>query len=252
MKDGLDLASNGVSTAVDKANSEVGKLDGLSDYAAKPVDTETEYVQPVANYGSAFGPYFMGLSLWVGRLLIFFGLYFDYNRRIKMLTRESQRYILRTLAFSLISVGQGILLAFVIKSVLHIAVSHPLMLYAGSILTALTFTAIIQFCIINLGDIGKFLAMLLLILQLTSCAGTFPIETQNAFFRGINPILPMTYSTQLFKEAISGTIGSNYYHSAMIIAAFAVGFLTLTIVFSTMTRKADPRGVSGEAGEAAA
>ena len=239
LSSGIHTASDEVSSSVAKANSQVGVLDGLPEYAAKPVDTETQYVQGVKNYGSAFAPYFMGLSLWVGGLLIFFGLYFDYNRRIKLLTRDSRRFILRSFAFALVSIGQGILLAFIIKYALHIAVNHTAMFYFGCILTALSFTAVIQFCIINLGDIGKFLVMLLLILQLTSCAGTFPIETQNAFFRAINPFLPMTYSTQLFKEAISGTIGSNFWNSALILAAFAVGFLILTNIFSYKAIKND-------------
>lgn len=247
LKDGISTASEGVSTAVGKANTEVKKLDGLPGYAKEPVKTKTEYVQPVENYGSAFAPYFMGLSLWVGGLLIFFGLYFDYSRRIKMLSQESTRVIARALAFGAVSVGQGILLAFVIKSVLHIAVRNPFALYWSSILVAMTFTAIIMFCIINLKDIGKFIVMLLLILQLTSCAGTFPIETQNAFFRAINPFLPMTYSTQLFKEAISGTMGTNAANSALILLSFFAGFMALTMILSHKKIKKDIKHIAQDA-----
>ncbi|MEE1169821.1 MAG: YhgE/Pip family protein, partial [Anaerovoracaceae bacterium] len=247
LKAGIGTASDGVSTAIGKANTEVKKLDGLAEYAKEPVKTKTEYVQPVANYGSAFAPYFMGLSLWVGGLLIFFGLYFDYSRRIKMLSQESTRVIARALAFGAVSVGQGILLAFVIKSVLHIAVRNPFALYWSSILVAMTFTAIIMFCIINLKDIGKFIVMLLLILQLTSCAGTFPIETQNAFFRAINPFLPMTYSTQLFKEAISGTMGTNAANSALIVLSFFAGFMALTMILSHKKIKKDIKHIAQDA-----
>lgn len=247
LKDGIGTAGDGVSTAIGKANTEVKKLDGLAEYAKEPVKTKTEYVQPVANYGSAFAPYFMGLSLWVGGLLIFFGLYFDYSRRIKMLSQESTRVIARALAFGAVSVGQGVLLAFVIKSVLHIAVRNPFALYWSSILVAMTFTAIIMFCIINLKDIGKFIVMLLLILQLTSCAGTFPIETQNAFFRAINPFLPMTYSTQLFKEAISGTMGTNAANSALILLSFFAGFMALTMMLSHKKIKKDIKHIAQEA-----
>lgn len=239
LKAGVDTASDSVSSAVGKANSQVGKLDGLDDYAKEPVKTETKYVQPVANYGSAFAPYFMGLSLWVGGLLIFFGIYYDYSRRIKLLAMDSKRFLMRSTLFAFISGGQGILLAFVVKTVLGITVNHPWALYGSCILTALTFTAIIQFCIINLNDVGKFLAMLLLILQLTSCAGTFPLETQSVFFRAINPFLPMTYSTQLFKEVISGTLGSNALYSALILMGFAIVFLTLTNVLSRNAIKND-------------
>lgn len=247
LKDGIGTAGDGVSTAIGKANTEVKKLDGLAEYAKEPVKTKTEYVQPVANYGSAFAPYFMGLSLWVGGLLIFFGLYFDYSRRIKMLSQESTRVIARALAFGAVSVGQGILLAFVIKSVLHIAVRNPFALYWSSILVAMTFTAIIMFCIINLKDIGKFIVMLLLILQLTSCAGTFPIETQNAFFRAINPFLPMTYSTQLFKEAISGTMGTNAANSALILLSFFAAFMALTMILSHKKIKNDIKHIAQDA-----
>lgn len=232
LKEGIDTAADGVDDSIVTANNDLGVLDGIEGYAEEPVKTKSEYIEPVANYGSAFGPYFMGLSLWVGGLLIFFGIYFDYYRRIKSLSKESTRYALRTLFFALVSVGQGLLLAFVVKSVLHIHVNNPTLLYGSCILTALTFTAIIQFCIVDLGDIGKFLAMLLLILQLTSCGGTFPIETQNAFFRALNPFMPMTYSTQLFKEAISGTAGKAAAYNAGILALFMVVFIFLTLAFS--------------------
>ena len=244
LSSGIKTASRGVSKSVADANSDIGKLDGLEEYSKEPVKTKTEYVQPVANYGSAFAPYFMGLSLWVGGLLIFFGIYFDYNRRIKMLTMDSIHFLQRSFLFAVISGGQGVLLAFVIKSVLNITVNHPWALYGACILAAFAFTAVIQFCIINLGDIGKFLAMLLLILQLTSCAGTFPLETQNEFFKAINPFLPMTYSTQLFKEVISGTLGSNAMYSALILLAYAVGFLTLTNVLSRNLIKKDMESIA--------
>ena len=171
--------------------------------------------------------------------MIYFGIYLDYNRKIKSLTKDSNRIILRTLSFGLISMAQGVLLAIVIKDILHIVVNNPLMLFMSCILVSLTFMTIIQFCIINLGDAGKFVSLLLLILQLTSCAGTFPIETQSGFFRVINKILPMTYSTQLFKEAISGTAGSNAGKSAIILAAFFVVFLALTLIFSHSSLKKD-------------
>ncbi len=239
LDNGISTAKDGVDESITDTNIQLNALDGLADYAEEPISTVTEYVQPVENYGSAFAPYFMCLSLWVGGLMIYFGIYLDYNRKIKSLTKDSNRIILRTLSFGLISMAQGVLLAIVIKDILHIVVNNPLMLFMSCILVSLTFMTIIQFCIINLGDAGKFVSLLLLILQLTSCAGTFPIETQSGFFRVINKILPMTYSTQLFKEAISGTAGSNAGKSAIILAAFFVVFLALTLMFSHSSLKKD-------------
>ena len=51
----------------------------------------------------------------------------------------------------------------------------------------------LQFLSASFGAVGKFLSIVLLMLQLTSAAGTFPIETVPRFFQVINPFLPMTY-----------------------------------------------------------
>lgn len=251
LDNGINTAKNGVDESVKDTNEQLKALDGLADYAEEPVSTETKYIQPVENYGSAFAPYFMCLSLWVGGLMIYFGIYLDYNRKIKSLTKDSNRIILRTLSFGLISMAQGVLLAIVIKDILHIVVNNPFMLFMSCILVSLTFMTIIQFCIVNLGDAGKFVSLLLLILQLTSCAGTFPIETQTGFFRAINKILPMTYSTQLFKEAISGTSGSNAGKSALILALFFAVFLAMTLIFSHSSLKKDLKRIDAQTKEKA-
>ena len=181
----------------------------------------------------------MGLSLWVGGLLVFFGIYLDYNRRIKSLTKDSPHVVRQTFLFGLLSVAQGLLLGLVIQFGLGIEVAHPTMLYPACVLTAWTFTAIIQFCIMHLGDAGKLIAMLLLILQLTSCGGTFPVETQATFFQVISKVLPMTYSTQLFKEAISGSLNANAAQSAGILLAYLASFLLLSMFFGRKAIRSD-------------
>ena len=246
LKDGINTAKEGVDESVEDTNEQLKALDGLAEYSEEPVSTETTFVEPVENYGSAFAPYFMGLSLWVGGLMIYFGIYLDYNRKIKSLTKDSNRIVMRTMLFGLISMAQGALLAIVIKDILHITVNNPAMLFGACMLVSLTFMTIIQFCIINLGDVGKFVSLLLLILQLTSCAGTFPIETQNGFFRAINKVLPMTYSTQLFKEAISGTPCANARNSAVILALFFAAFLALTLILSHNKLKKDLERIDRE------
>ncbi len=228
LNDGINTAKNGVDDSVKNTNEELKALSGLPEYAGEPVNTVTEYVQPVENYGSAFAPYFMGLSLWVGGLMIFFGIYLDYNKKIKILTKDTDNRFVRGLAFAGISTAQGIMLAIVIKYALGITVNNMGLLYSSCILTSLTFMLIIQFFIMYLGNAGKFVSLLLLILQLTSSAGTFPIETQSEFFVVINKLLPMTYSTQLFKEAISGTSGEWAGKNAMVLIGYMLAFIALT------------------------
>lgn len=236
LSDGIDTASTGVDDSVDDMNEKLNALDGLADYGEEPVTYETEYVQPVANYGSAFAPYFMGLSLWVGGLMIFFGIYLDYKKKIYSLSKDGKNLPIKFLSFGGISIAQGVCLALVIKYALGIAVNNMGLLCFACILTSLTFMVIIQFFIIHTGNIGKFLALFILILQLTSSAGTFPIETQSKFFIVISKYLPMTYSTQLFKEAISGTCGSWAMHNALVLVVFLVIFAAITIIAGLISK----------------
>jgi putative membrane protein len=237
LRDGTQTAKVGVDESVEDTNEQLKALVGLPEYSVEPVATNTEYIQPVENYGSAFAPYFMGLSLWVGGLMIFFGIYLDYHKKIKTLTKDSTNPLVRQLCFLGISTVQGLLLAVVIDFVLGITVNNHILLFLSCWLVSIAFMMIIQFSIMYLGDIGKFVSLLLLILQLTSCAGTFPIETQSNFFQVINKFLPMTYSTLLFKEAISGEAGTQALKYALIILAYLVAFLVICEICRQVSKK---------------
>lgn len=230
LKDGLNTARTGVDDSVLDTTEKLKVLDGLAEYSEEPVAVDTVNIQPVENYGSAFAPYFMCLSLWVGGLMIFFGIYLDYNKKIKSLTKDGKYFRNKCIAFTLIGLAQGGALALVVKYALGIVINNELFLIASCALVAMCFMTIIQFLIMVLGNAGKFLSLFLLILQLTSCAGTFPLETQSEFFQIINKLLPMTYATQLFKEAISGTVGDWAWKNFLIIVAFWVGALVLGFI----------------------
>lgn len=232
LKAGTDTAKDSVEEKTNSTNDQLKALDGLSDYSEEPVSTDTEHVQPVANYGSAFAPYFMSLSLWVGGLMIFFGIYLDYQKKIRILSKDSDHVVLRAFVFMLLGLFQAVLLAFVIRHALGIEVAHLGMLYLSCCLVSLTFISIIQFSLVHLGDAGKFVALFLLILQLTSCAGTFPIETCPTVFQKLYPFMPMTYSVRLFKEALAGNWDSSVTKDALILVVIMVVFTLATTMLS--------------------
>ncbi|WP_338000836.1 ABC transporter permease, partial [Acetobacterium tundrae] len=95
-----------------------------------------------------------------------------------------------------------------------------------------------------MGDLGKLAALLLLILQLTSCGGTFPMETLPKFFNVLYPFMPMTYSVKVFKDSISGVITDEFWNSFIILIIFFVVFFVATILLSIFKkRKADKKTI---------
>ena len=82
-------------------------------------------------------------------------------------------------------------------------------------IAALSLTSLL---VLFLDRVGLFLAMLILVLQLSSSEGMFPIEMSAAFFRFIHPFSPMSYAIQGFREAIFTNAGH-----------FSFGFVILSL-----------------------
>jgi putative membrane protein len=96
---------------------------------------------------------------------------------------------------------------------------------------SLTFIAIIQCFVFLLGDPGRLVAIVLLILQLTSSGGTFPIELVPKFFKVLNPFMPFTYCTSALREIISGIDYSVLARDASILSIILIVFLIISISF---------------------
>lgn len=231
LADGVDEAKSGVDASIQTANDELKSTGGLEDFVSEPVSIKAEPFISVPNYGTAFAPYFLSLSLYVGALIMFVGIYLDAEEKIPTLSRSSRRRFARVGAFALIGVAQAFVLALLTRYGLGLQVSHPLTFYLACVLTSMVFIAIVEFFMVCLKDAGKFLALLLLILQLTSCGGTFPMELVPKFFNVLYPFMPMTYSVNLFREAISGTRAGEA-KAALILAAIGIAFTVLTMLFS--------------------
>ena len=109
--------------------------------------------------------------------------------------------------------------------------------------------SIVSFMMITLDNPGRFLAMVLLVLQLGSSEGTFPIQTANEFFQAINPLVPMTYSIRALRQSISGGLENAFYDSSMwVLAGFllVVNLLMISFFIYRGNRKFAHTSVDGD------
>ena len=89
---------------------------------------------------------------------------------------------------------------------LGLSIGHPVGTVAFLFLVAATFLAVQQMLLSVLGSAaGKVAAIALLMLQITSASGTYPVETTPAFFQAIHHVLPMTYAVGGLRSLITGT-----------------------------------------------
>ena len=100
--------------------------------------------------------------------------------------------------------------------------------YAVGYLTSLVFAAIMQLLMAAFGFPGRFLAIILLMLQLTTCAGTFPIQTTPGFFQAVNPYLPMTYVVEAMRQIMTGLDYGVVAFACLVLASFGAACFALT------------------------
>ena len=237
LQNGLNKALQSVNASISDGKVQLTSLNGLDTFASDKVKINQKTIDAVPNYGTAFAPYFLSLSMWVGALIIFFGIYFDVDSRFKLLSRQSDDKIKRSFCYLLISTVQAIVLGVVLIFALGLKVNNVPLYFMSCILISLVFIAIVQFLIVMCNDVGKFLCILLLILQLTSCGGTFPMQTVPKLYNILYPFMPMTYSVGLLKESISGPDAGQVVFNSLILLAILVVFMALTIAAAIYKKK---------------
>ena len=131
--------------------------------------------------------------------------------------------------YILLGAMQGLITAVLLKLGLGFNVQNLFLYYTSAILIGITFMSIIQFLIRNLGDIGKFIALIILVLQLAASGGTFPVETISSGFRAISAYLPMTYSINLLREILIPT-ATNFTPKYLIIL-FSITVVCIGITY---------------------
>ncbi|MDY0914405.1 YhgE/Pip domain-containing protein [Rathayibacter festucae] len=212
------------------------QADALSAVAAAPVALDTERLNRVPEYGSGLAPYFMALALWVGALA-FYLMSAPLSERLLAARRPAWVIALRSyLPGALMAVAQGVLAALVIRFGVGVEMAQLPALIGIAVLTSLTFVAINQALIALLDAPGRFLALLLIVLQLSSAGGTYPIETAPAFFQAVHGVLPLTYTVEAFRSLIAGgSIG--VANAVLVLSLWLLGALAVTVLAAARRRR---------------
>ena len=103
--------------------------------------------------------------------------------------------------------------------------NHEMRTFILIILTSLVFMSMVTALTTWNSRIGAFFSLILLLLQLASSAGTYPLALTNDFFRAINPWLPMSYSVSGLRQTISMT--GNIHHQVIFLSVILVLFIGL-------------------------
>ncbi|WP_436736513.1 YhgE/Pip family protein [Streptomyces sp. BBFR102] len=202
--------------------------DDRTEVMADPVRLASQSMHAAPNYGTGFAPYFIPLSLWVGAMVAYMVIP-PLSRRALAVGTSAWR---TALSGWLPVAGIGVLQVAALMSVLHFAMGLQMTRAAGTlgflVLASACFTAIVQWLNARFGAAGRILVLAVLMLQLTSAGGTYPVQTSPGFFNAIHPFLPMTYVVEALRVLITGGPLGPVWQACAVLAAFTAGALALT------------------------
>lgn len=237
LKEKVLLSKNTLDTKIDTTKEDLEKTNNLTEYSKQPVTVEKKEVNKVDSYGTAFSPLFISIGLWIGSLMLYIVLFFDKEGRFKTLDATSNKLIKRTLSYHGLATISSIILGILLSLFLDFSITNYFLYLVAIVLAANAFTAIMNFLIVNFKDIGKFVALIILVLQLAASGGTFPIETVTKGFRWLHNFLPMTYTINLFKECLVTIENSLLIKNLIIVICIFLVFFIINILTDLYRQK---------------
>ncbi len=197
----------------------------LSKALAAPVGIERVAAFPVENFGSAMAPLYTTLALFIGSLLILVVVKPTVSERAREALRDPkprQLFLGRFGIMAFVSLAQTTLMGLGNMLFLQVQVAHPLLFMLCFWAAGLVFTFLIYALVAAFANLGKAVAVLLLIIQVTGCGGSFPLQLLPSFIQNLSPWLPATHVVNAMRAAMFGVQGNDFWIEMGMLALFLV------------------------------
>lgn len=202
-------------------------------FFAEPVKLDEHSLFPIENYGSGMTPFYTVLSLWVGGLLLISLLSTDVHRPGPEQFSPQAVYFGKLFTFAFIGILQTIIVTTGDIFLINVQMANPVWFVIFGLFCSLVFITIIYTFVSIFGDVGKALAIVMLVLQIAGSGGTYPVVLLPKFFQTISPFLPFTYAVDIMREAVGGIVWSNVISDLIVLAFFGL----IAIIFGTHLKK---------------
>ncbi len=239
LTDGTDELSDKLSEAAEKTAGISGG-ESVIDMFSEPVNLDVVRTNEVPNYGTGFAPYFISMGLFVGALLL--TVVYAVKEPVMQPANGWSWFVGKLLTMITIGTGQAVIADLVLLYGLGLEVRNIPLFFLFSIITSITFMALIQFLVASMHNPGRFIAIIILIFQLTSSGGTFPLEMIPDWLQKISSWLPMTHTIEGFKAIISSGDLSLAWNNAGLMSIYFAVFAIMSLLYYLLAYRKEYRG----------
>lgn len=205
----------------------------LSNALAAPVGIERTAVYPVQNFGSAMAPLYTTLALFIGSLLILVAVRPQPSpQATERLANPcpSQLFLGHFGVVAVLSLCQSTVMGLGSLLFLQVQAAHPLLYMACLWIAGLVFAFLVYALVVAFANLGKAIAVLLLVVQVTGCGGSYPLQIMPGFVQAVSPYLPATHVVNALRAAMMGTYGNDYGHAVGMLLLFLIPAAVIGLV----------------------
>lgn len=207
-----------------------GDPDTYSEFFSQPVEVEDHYIYEIANYGSGVAPFYSTLAIWVGMTILVSLVKVHADKEGLVQVKPHELFFGRYLLFFLLSQIQTLVIVLGDLYLLKIQCQYPLEFWIASAVASFAFSMLIYALTIAFGDIGKALAVVVMVIQIAGSGGTYPIEALPSFFKAVYIFFPFPYAINAMRECIGGMYQNTYSLCLLELLVFAVAGLLVGLV----------------------
>jgi putative membrane protein len=201
----------------------------IADTIGGPVNLETTHENAAPNFGTGMAPFFLTLALFFGALVLWMVLRALQNRAIAAEVLAIRVALASYLPAAVIGIVQAIILYGVVRFALGMHAAHPVAMLAFMILVSCAFVAATQAINALVGPaVGRVLIMALLMLQLVSAGGMYPVETTSRPFQVLHNYDPMAYGVNGLRQLILGGIDFRLWQAVIVLIGIWAGAIAIS------------------------
>lgn len=201
----------------------------IADTIGGPVHLETAHENAAPNFGTGMAPFFVTLALFFGALVLWMILRPLQTRAIAAEVLPLRVALSSYLPAATIGIFQAIILYCVVRFALGMHAAHPVSMLGFMVLISFAFVAATQAINALVGPaVGRVLLMALLMLQLVSAGGMYPVETTSRPFQILHKYDPMTYGVNGLRQLILGGIDGRLWQAVITLLFILLGGLLIT------------------------
>ncbi|PLR86393.1 YhgE/Pip domain-containing protein [Bacillus canaveralius] len=228
VNDGTQQLASGLKDGAEKTGRLKTGEENAGMFAA-PVELVSDKINGYEYYRDSTAPYILTLGLFSGILIM--SMFIDFKR--PPFVSSVRWFAVKFMHLGSLAIVQAILLLSVVLLGLKLHVTNPIGLIVFALIASVTFSAIVLFLAAFGGNIGRFIALVFIILQLSITGANLPIDMLPETYRNVSAYLPFTYSIAGFKSVISlNSFGSALVNAGMLLIFLVIfGLLSWVAIF---------------------